>query len=75
MCTVSCGAWLHEGQLSEVPGTILALLLFCVFDHPDLSWAKMILVALGSRLSVSDTGGGCRFITLLWLSWFLTVNS
>ena len=37
ICTLSCGAWLHEGQLSEVPDIILALYLFSVFDHPDLS--------------------------------------
>ena len=25
MCTVSCGAWLHEGQLFKVPEIILVL--------------------------------------------------
>ena len=53
--------------LFEIPGIILALELCRVFDHPDLSWAKIVLVTLGSPLSVSEIGGGCRFTTLLLL--------
>ena len=72
-CAISCGAWLHEGQKSKVYGMILALQLLGMLTDPDISWARMVLVTRGSCLSFSAIGGGCRFITLLWMSSSMVV--
>ena len=71
-CTVWSVAGLHEGQQSKVTG-MLALQLLQVLAHPNLCWARMVLIILGSGLSFTSIDGGCRLISLLWLRSSLAV--
>lgn len=75
---VSCGERLQSGQLSGTRSSSRWRKEFSLTDHPERSWDRVHLVALGSRLSLSLTSGGTfpstRFTACFeWACWTASV--
>uniref|UniRef100_A0A8D8ZWI0 Uncharacterized protein n=1 Tax=Cacopsylla melanoneura TaxID=428564 RepID=A0A8D8ZWI0_9HEMI len=55
---VSCGLPSHLGHLSSMAGSIRCMYVLRCLDHPERSWARMVLVQRGSFCSARAMSGG-----------------